>query len=74
MIVAGSLAVGLVAALALVAAPFVPATENVLTEMVLLGFAFGLAVLAVLSVRISDQPRPAVRRPTPPAGRTVVRP
>ena len=64
LIVAGSLAAGLVAALALVAAPFIPANEGVLTGVVLLGFAFGGALLAVLSVRLSDQPqRWQLRRP-----------
>ena len=43
--------------LALVAAPFVPAKENVLTGVALLGFAFGWALLAVLSARSSDQPQ-----------------
>jgi pimeloyl-ACP methyl ester carboxylesterase len=57
LIVAGSLAAGLVAALVLVAAPFIPAEENVLTGVVLLGFAFGWALLAVLSVRFTDQPQ-----------------
>ena len=57
MIVAASLATGLLAALVLVAAPFIPAKENVLTGVVLLGFAFGWALLAVLSVRFSDQPQ-----------------
>ncbi len=57
LIVAGSLAAGLVAALALVATPFIPAKEGVLTGVVLLGFAFGWALLAVLSVRLSDQPQ-----------------
>ena len=57
LIVAGSLAAGLVAALALVAAPFIPAKENVLTGVVLLAFALGWALLAVLSVRFSDQPQ-----------------
>ena len=57
LIVAGSLAAGLVAALALVAAPFIPAKENVLTGVVLLAFALGWASLAVLSVRFSDQPQ-----------------
>ena len=56
-IVVGSLAVGLLTALALVAAPFVPSRMNVLTGVVLLGFAFGWALLAVLSVRFSDQPQ-----------------
>src|SRR6478672_8900988 len=57
LIVAGSLAAGLVAAGALAAAPVVPAKENVLTGAVLLGFAVGWALLALLSVRFSDQPQ-----------------
>jgi pimeloyl-ACP methyl ester carboxylesterase len=57
LIVAGSLAAGLVAALVLVAAPFIAAQENVLTGAVLLGFAFGWTLLAVLSTRFSDQPQ-----------------
>src|SRR5215210_983337 len=57
LIVAASLAAGLVAAFALVAAPFIPATENVLTGVVLLAFALGWALLAVLSVRFSSQPQ-----------------
>jgi pimeloyl-ACP methyl ester carboxylesterase len=56
-IVVGSLAVGLLTALALSAAPFIPSRMNVLTGVVLLGFAFGWALLAVLSVRFSDQPQ-----------------
>jgi pimeloyl-ACP methyl ester carboxylesterase len=56
-IVAGSLAVGLVAALVLVAAPFIPAEESRLTGAVLCGFALGWAMLAVLSVRFTDQPQ-----------------
>src|SRR5947207_1782029 len=61
-VVAGSLATGLVAALLLVAAPFVPATESAITGAVLCGFALGWAMLAVLSVRFTDQPQrwPAV--------------
>jgi pimeloyl-ACP methyl ester carboxylesterase len=57
LIVAGSLAAGLVVALVLVVAPFIAAQENVLTGGVLLGFAFGWALLALLSVRFSDQPQ-----------------
>jgi pimeloyl-ACP methyl ester carboxylesterase len=57
LIVFGSLTSGLVAALALVAAPFIPATENVLVGVALLGFALGWALLAVLSVRFTDQPQ-----------------
>jgi pimeloyl-ACP methyl ester carboxylesterase len=57
LIVAGSLAAGLVAAVVLVAVPFIPAEENALTGVVLMGFALGWAMLAVLSVRFSDQPQ-----------------
>src|SRR5215203_1115908 len=38
-------------------APFLTAEENVLTGAVLLGFAFGWALLAVLSVRFTNQPQ-----------------
>jgi pimeloyl-ACP methyl ester carboxylesterase len=56
-IVSGSIAAGLVAALLLVAAPFIPAEENAVTGAVLCGFAVGWAMLAVLSVRFTDQPQ-----------------
>jgi pimeloyl-ACP methyl ester carboxylesterase len=56
-IVAGSLATGLFAALLLVAAPFIPEQENDVTGAVLWGFALGWAILAVLSVRFTDQPQ-----------------
>src|SRR5689334_9545482 len=56
-IVVGSLAAGLVAALLLAAAPFIPAEESHLTGAVLCGFAVGWAMLAVLSVRFTDQPQ-----------------
>src|SRR5690349_23046959 len=56
-IVAGSTAAGLVAALLLVAAPFIPAQESNLTGAVLCGFALGWAMLAVLSTRFTDQPQ-----------------
>jgi pimeloyl-ACP methyl ester carboxylesterase len=55
--VAGSLGTGLVAALLLVAAPFIPAEESELTGALLCGFALGWAMLAVLSARFSDQPQ-----------------
>jgi pimeloyl-ACP methyl ester carboxylesterase len=55
--VAGSLATGLVAALLFVAAPFIPAEESAVTGAVLCGFAVGWAMLAVLSVRFTDQPQ-----------------
>jgi FtsH-binding integral membrane protein len=57
LIVAASLAAGLIAAVVLVAAPFVPAEENAVTGVVLLGFALGWALLAVLSTRFSGQPQ-----------------
>jgi pimeloyl-ACP methyl ester carboxylesterase len=56
-IVAGSLVAGLVVGLLLVAAPFIPAEESELTGALLCGFALGWAMLAVLSVRFSDQPQ-----------------
>jgi pimeloyl-ACP methyl ester carboxylesterase len=56
-IVAGSLATGLVAAVVLAAAPFIPAEERAVTGAVLCGFALGWAMLAVLSVRFTDQPQ-----------------
>ena len=56
-IVAGSLATGLLAGLALVAAPFVPAQEDAVTGALLCGFAVGWAMVAVLSARCTDQPQ-----------------
>jgi pimeloyl-ACP methyl ester carboxylesterase len=56
-VVAASLVTGLVAALLLVAVPFVPAKESAVTGAMLLGFALGWAMLAVLSVRFTDQPQ-----------------
>jgi pimeloyl-ACP methyl ester carboxylesterase len=57
LIVAASLAAGLVLAIVAVAVPLFPATTHVLTGLVLLAFALGWASLAVLSVRLSDQPQ-----------------
>ena len=57
LIVALSMAAGLIAAVVLVAMPFIPARENVLTGVVLLAFTLGWALLAVLSTRFSDQPQ-----------------
>ena len=65
MVVAGSLLAGLVAALALVAGPFAGGREAVITGAILLGFAVGWALLAVLSVRFTDR-RSAGRRSRPP--------
>ena len=54
-IVAGSLATGLIAALLLVAAPFISPEENDVTGAVLCGFAVGWAMLAILSTRHKAQ-------------------
>jgi pimeloyl-ACP methyl ester carboxylesterase len=54
-IVATSIAAGPIVAAVLVAAPFTPPTENSLTGVMLLAFALGWALLAVLSIRFSDQ-------------------
>jgi alpha/beta hydrolase fold len=48
---------GLVAAFLLAGAPFIPAEEPAVTGAVLCGFALGWAMLAVLSVRFTDQPQ-----------------
>lgn len=56
-VVAGSLTAGLVAALLLVIAPLVPAEDDAVLGMVLCGFAFGWAMLAVLSARFTNQPQ-----------------
>jgi pimeloyl-ACP methyl ester carboxylesterase len=55
--VAGSLAAGLVAALLLVVVPLVPAEGDAVLGVVLCGFAFGWAMLAVLSARFTNQPQ-----------------
>lgn len=57
MIVAGSLLAGLIVALALVAVPFAGGREAAITGAILLGFAVGWALLAVLSVRLTDRPQ-----------------
>jgi len=62
-VVAGSLAAGLVAAALLVAAPFIPPTEAGVTGAVLCGLGLGWAMLAVLSVRFTDQPQPWATAP-----------
>src|SRR3954452_7417582 len=56
-VMAGSLVTGGLAALLLAAAPFIPATESIGTGAILLGFALGWAVMAVLSVKFTDQPQ-----------------
>ena len=57
LIVAGSLIFGLVAALLLAAAPFIRPEDSAVTGAVLLGFGLGWALLAVLTIRFTDQPQ-----------------
>jgi alpha-beta hydrolase superfamily lysophospholipase len=56
-IVAGSIATGAVAAVGLATAPIVPPREYSVTGAVLLGFAAGWAMLAVLSIRFTASPQ-----------------
>src|SRR5947209_14201544 len=56
-IVIGSLITGLIIALVLVLGPFAGAQEDVISGSVLLAFAFGWAILTVLSMRWTDQPQ-----------------
>src|SRR2546426_2043829 len=57
LIVTGSMFAGLVVALGLVVVPFGGAQERVIMGTALLGWALGWALLAVLSMRWSDQPQ-----------------
>src|SRR6266566_2792827 len=57
LIVAGSMITGFVVALVLVIGPFGGAQEHVIMGTALLGWALGWALLAVLSIRWSDQPQ-----------------
>src|SRR2546430_4699759 len=57
LIVAGSMITGFVVALVLVLGPFGGAQEHVIMGTALLGWALGWALLAVLSVRWTDQPQ-----------------
>jgi len=57
LIVAGSLITGFVVALVLVIGPFGGAQEHLIMGTALLGWALGWALLAVLSIRWSDQPQ-----------------
>ncbi len=56
-ITAGSLLTGVLAALLLAVAPFIPATESGMTGAVLLGLALGWALMAALSTRFTEQPQ-----------------
>ena len=57
VIVAGSMCSGLVVSLVLVVGPFGGAQEHLIMGAALLGWALGWALLAVLSIRWSDQPQ-----------------
>ncbi|HEY8778798.1 MAG TPA: alpha/beta hydrolase, partial [Solirubrobacterales bacterium] len=57
LILAGSLFSGLAAAVALVLIPFAGARESAITGAILLGFAFGWALLALLSARFTARPQ-----------------
>jgi len=57
IVVAGSLLAGLLAAVALVIGPLAGSREAVITGGLLLGFAVGWALLAVLSTRYTDRPQ-----------------
>src|SRR5438045_9775044 len=57
LIVAGSMFSGLVVSLVLVVGLFGGAQEHVIMGTALLGWALGWALLAVLSIRWSDQPQ-----------------
>ncbi|MGD9933051.1 MAG: alpha/beta fold hydrolase [Dehalococcoidia bacterium] len=57
LIVFGSLLVGFILAVMLVLVPFAGTPENVISGVVLLCFAFGWAILGILSSRLTDQPQ-----------------
>src|SRR5438270_7035950 len=57
LIAAGSLITGFVVAIVLVIGPFGGAQEHVIMGTALLGWALGWALLAVLSIRWTDQPQ-----------------
>jgi pimeloyl-ACP methyl ester carboxylesterase len=56
-IVAASLTTGLIVGLLLVVAPFIEPDERDVTGALLLGFAVGWGMLAVLSTSVTDQPQ-----------------
>ena len=56
-VVAGSLAAGFAAAVILPFLPVGTVDDDFATAMVLIGFALGWALMAVLSIRFTDQPQ-----------------
>src|SRR4051794_41388913 len=68
MVVAGSLLAGRLAAVALVIGPLAGSREAVITGGLLLGFAVGWALLAVLSTRYTHPPQRRAALPPPPMG------
>jgi len=57
VVVAGSLLAGLASAVALVVGPLAGSREAVITGGLLLGFAAGWALLAVMSARFTERPQ-----------------
>src|SRR4051794_14807392 len=68
VVVGGSLLAGLLAAVALVAGPLAGGREAAITGGVLLGFAAGWALLAVLSARFTHRPPPRAAVPAAAMG------
>ncbi len=68
-IIAGSLAAGVVTALVLTLVVFAGGTESIITGAVLLAFAFGWALIAVLTVRHTEPPAALGGRPRDRDGR-----
>src|SRR4051794_38820824 len=79
LIMVASMVAGLIASLVLVVGPFGGAQEHVIMGTALLGWALGWALLAVLSIRWTDQPQrwavvPAALMALAGAGLLIFRP
>lgn len=72
MIIAGSLIGGLVSAAALVASPLSGSEESAVTGALLLGFAVGFALIALLSTRFTDRPEHWAAVPATAMGMSAV--
>lgn len=57
LVIAGSLGAGATVALVLALVVFAGSSENIITGSMLLGFGLGWAMIAALSVRLTDQPQ-----------------